>query len=185
MHLRRRHSLFFVAALSGILAPVAVAKPGKTTIGKAAKATLKGPKAKTGLGERQAKLRYLSIPPAAWQPMMWTSQTKGTTAGTVSFNYVVAPVMLPDGAKIREVACFGDFDGNNNAGEAIRLREMPHDAVNGGAILAKPVIASSKQVQRAEAKLDHRVDNFSNVYQLEATFNGKPQLRGCRIGYTP
>ena len=182
MHLRRRHSLLLVAALSGVIAPVAGAKPGRTTLRKAAKSTIKATTAATGLGERGAKLQYLSIPPSAWQPMMW-GQASGTTAATVSFNHVVAPVMLPDGAKIRELACFGRFDAKDNAGEAIRLRAMPHDATNGGPILAKAIIGSSTQVQRAAVKLDHDVDNFANAYQIDAAFNGTPELRSCRIGY--
>lgn len=182
MHLRRRHSLLFVAVLSGIIAPVAGAKPGRTTVRKAA-TTMSAPKAATGLGERGSKLQYLSIPPSAWQPMMWGTQT-GVTAATVSFNQVAAPVMLPDGATIRELSCFGRF-AKDNTGEAIRLRAMPHDATNGGPILAKAIIGASTKVQRAEVELDHQVDNFSNAYQIDAAFNGSPELRSCRIGYLP
>jgi len=168
--------------MSGIIAPAAGAKP-RTTVGKAAKSTMNAPKAATGLGERGPKLQYLSIPPSAWQPMMWGTQT-GVTAATVSFNQVVAPVVLPDGATIRELSCFGRF-AKDNVGEAIRLRAMSHDATNGGPILAKAIIGTSSQVQRADVKLDHQVDNFSNAYQIDVAFNGSPELRSCRIGYLP
>ena len=142
---------------------------------------MSAPTAATGLGERQAKLQYLAIPPSAWQPMMWGTQT-GVTAATVSFNQVVAPVMLPDGAKIRELSCFGRF-AKDNVGEAIRLRAIPHDATSGGPILGKAIVGASSQVQRAEVKLDHQVDNFASAYQIDAAFNGSPELRSCRIGY--
>lgn len=168
--------------MSGIIAPVAGAKPGQPTLRKAAKSKMSAPTAATGLGERGPKLQYLAIPPSAWQPMMWGTRT-GVTASTVSFNQVVAPVMLPDGATIQELSCFGRF-AKDNVGEAIRLRAMPHDATNGGPILAKAIIGgASAQVQRAEVKLDHQVDNFANAYQIDAAFNGSPELRSCRIGY--
>ena len=177
MHVRRRHSLLLVALLSGIVAPVA-AKPSRTKVRKAATSS-----PKTVLGQRGAKLAYVTIPPAAWQPMMWGTQGGGGTAATVTFTHAVAPVSLPDGANIRELSCFGKFAAKDNAGEAIRLRRLPLDATNGGPILAKAVLGTSNGVQRADAKLEHSVNNFASAYQLEVTFNGKPQFRGCRIGY--
>jgi hypothetical protein len=132
----------------------------------------------TGLGPRTGGLKYAVVPPGSFAPVAWTGDLEQSR-----FTLGLAPLTLPDGARIREVSCFGDWDSANNTGEGVRLRRR--GLASGSEVLAMAEVFGGTGVRRLDATVDHVVDNFANAYQLEVVFNTKPAIRGCRIGFEP
>ncbi len=118
--------------------------------------------------------------------MAWNDgSSPQTTAAVASFNRAVAPVQLPDGARIREFSCFGRWRPDSNLGKKIRLRRKDHTRTTGGEVLAAAEVFGGEGVRRVDATLDHVVDNFSNAYQVGVVLNANPSIVSCRVGYEP
>lgn len=117
---------------------------------------------------------------------MWNVSTKPElTTSTVNFTRGVAPVTLPEGARIREFSCFGSFDPANNRNKKIRLRRLDLASSHVGEVIADVKVRPGSGVRRLDTVLNHTVDNFHNLYQVSVVFNTPPSIRGCRIGYVP
>jgi hypothetical protein len=135
----------------------------------------------SGLGTRNDALRYVSIPPAAFGPMLSTETHAIGSAATLA--KAIAPVSLPDGARVRDLACFGRWDPAHNLGKKIRLQAASPAEAGHKSDIAVASVGKGEGVRRIDATADHVVDNFANTYQLIGVFNTPAALRGCRIAY--
>jgi hypothetical protein len=187
----RRAPVFVLAIACLTFAPPADAKPGpapKTTVrASASRAGAAKPAVNpSGLGQRTAGLSYLAVPASAFLPMAlvagdpppgWEPQTMRFTAG-------VATVSLPEGARIRELTCIGQWVPAKNEGKSAMLRAQP---LTGGTaeVVARAKVIGGTGVRRIESSADHHVSNFDHAYSIELVFNSAPTVHGCRIGYEP
>lgn len=139
----------------------------------------------TGPGTRTQGLRYVTIGASAFRPMAWADHDVSSfKPQTASFTQGLAPVTLPDGARLRELACFGKWDAAHNKNKKIRLRRRSL-ATGTQELLGAVSVHGGGGVRRLQTSVDHLVDNFENTYQLEIVFNRPPEVTGCRIGYEP
>jgi hypothetical protein len=105
----------------------------------------------------------------------------------------MAPVRLPDGARIKWIDCHTEGKGSGNTRIKIQLLQHWYDDMQRSARILKVSInavdAGQVKSYRGYTSLqpEHTVDNTNTFYLLKASFSnegGKGQgLRACRIGY--
>jgi hypothetical protein len=126
------------------------------------------PKEVVKLSKRKRRLKYLSVPlPALEHAQAYTIQ-------------------LPDGARIRELACYAQyFEGDS--GGIFLYRQSHADGKRTPIADARGKASVGHDWREVAVALDHTVDNFSNAYYLRAdgyAFALKLAfVRSCRIGY--
>jgi len=183
----RARNLFplLVAGLFVSAPPSAVAKPkgaSKTSRSKpkARKRSSRpttppqGPKNPTGPGERIDGLQYIALGNADFVPR---NLTDGDTR-----HSAITGIRLPQGARIRELACFGTWNPAENKSYGVLLRRFSH-ASSGSETLAAAGIKGGEGRRRIEGEADHVVDNFLNFYQVEMMVKNAANLYSCRVGY--
>jgi len=181
----RNLSPLLVAALFVSAPPSAVAKPKSATKTSRSKPRARkrsnrpttpppAPTNPTGAGERIDGLQYIALGHADFVPR---NLTDGDTRRSA-----ITGIRLPQGARVRTLACFGSWNPAENKSYGVLLRRHSH-AASGSETLAAAGITGGEGRRRIEGEADHVVDNFLNFYQVEMMVKSKANLYSCRVGY--
>lgn len=147
----------------------------------------------SGLGKRAPALIYASVAGNAFMPAGFLTSGLIAKSGSVPsldnqhtrFESGTASVQLPDGARLRELSCFGrDWTPDKNRGFGVKLMAKGLDDQASEELGRAKVIGGSGK-RRLDADLDHVVDNFSFGYELRMNLNVDANITGCRIGFEP
>jgi len=168
------------------------AKPGGPKKHQAvAKSKVPTPMNATGMGKRDPGLAYVSVPRRAFMPSAFVTSALIAKTGSIPsldnehtrYESGSAVVHLPDGARLRTLACFGSqWRPDKNKGFGVKLSANGLNAQAGEEIGRAKVIGGDGK-RRLVAELDHVVDNFNYGYELRMNLNVDAHITGCRIGY--
>lgn len=130
----------------------------------------------TGPGTPTPGLVYISLGEADFIPRNFSDLN--------TWHSAITGLRLPQGARIRELACFGNWKPEDNEHYGVLLRRHEH-ATNKTETVATAPITGGGGLRRIEGTADHPVDNFLNSYQVEMMVKKTALLHSCRVGYLP
>jgi hypothetical protein len=133
------------------------------------------PASPAGPGTPTSGLSYISVPTSAFTPGHWNDDNLELQRSQNG----IAPVVLPHGSRIKEVACFSEF----HSGSPVHLGRTEMATGTSSSVVGTTFLGGEGR-RRVEGKCDHVVDSFKYAYQLEVNHFPTKDLM-CRIGYIP
>jgi hypothetical protein len=149
----------------------------------------------TDFAYASAQTRYLSIPPAAFQPRTDSASAIVDSAGgstyyvaAVGSGNFTAPVFLPDGARITAVKAWV-FDNSAVGDIAVNTMRRAYAAGGFSTIAAGDSVGASAVVQEIDClTIPHTVNNATETYTVSVFCNNwdgtLTTIKGVRIEYT-
>lgn len=194
MMMSARVRLFALAVPCLAFPLLSAAKPGADVEARRAATTQTlGKVNPSGLGTRTQGLIYTSVARNAFMPAAFLTSGLIAESGSLPrldnqhtrFESGTASVQLPDGARLRELSCFGrDWSPDKNRGFGVKLMAEGLDD-QASEELGRAKVIEGRGKRRLDASLDHVVDNFRFGYMLRMNLNVDARITGCRIGYEP